>query len=107
MRSLYLCLPCSRLCQYILSFNNIQYYLFTVKNNELWTDNFYFVIAADSQFGCILPYEERDPKDWKKEMDKAICAVDKINNLTPKPQFVVVCGDLVNEMPQSKLNQNN
>lgn len=37
-------------------------------------------------------------------MDKAIYAVDKINKLTPKPQFVVVCGDLIDKMPNSKLN---
>ncbi|KAL5235309.1 hypothetical protein ACI65C_002719 [Semiaphis heraclei] len=69
------------------------------KNNHLWTENFYFVIAADSQFGYIKPPVQRDPKDWKIEMDKAIFAIDKINKLYPRPQFLVVCGDLINEMP--------
>jgi len=76
------------------------------KNNELWTENFYFVIAADSQFGYTWPYKERDPKDWKIETDRAICAVDKINNLNPRPQFVVICGDLVNEMPENDTELN-
>jgi len=57
------------------------------------------VIAADSQFGFIKPPVKRDPKDWKIEMDKAIIAIDKINNLSPRPQFLVVCGDLINEKP--------
>lgn len=47
---------------------------------------------------------ERNAKGWKLELNKAICAVDQINNLTPRPQFVVICGDFVNEMPNSKLN---
>lgn len=64
--------------------------------------NFYFVIGADSQFGYIWPHQERDSKDWEIEMNKAIYAIDKINNLCPRPQFVVICGDLINEMPQSK-----
>lgn len=45
---------------------------------------------------------ERNAKGWKLELNKAICAVDQINNLTPRPQFVVICGDFVNEMPNSK-----
>jgi len=76
-------------------------FLILVKNNQLWTENFYFVVAADPQFGYIKPPIERDSKDWKIEMDKAIFAIDKINNLSPRPQFLVVCGDLVNEMPCS------
>lgn len=74
---------------------------FLGRNNQLWTDNFYFVIGADSQFGYIWPREKRDPLDWKLEMDKSICAIDKINNLTPRPQFLVICGDLVDTMPNS------
>lgn len=81
--------------------NVIRVSIFLVKNNQLWTENFYFVVAADSQFGYTWPPVERDSKDWKIEMDKAVCAIDKINNLFPRPQFLVVCGDLVNEMPCS------
>jgi hypothetical protein len=39
-------------------------------------------------------------------MEKAICAVDKINNLTPRPQFVVICGDLINELSDGKQDFN-
>lgn len=72
----------------------------------MWTDNFYFVIGSDCQFGYIWPHKERDDKDWKIEMEKSICAIEKINNLSPRPQFVVICGDLVNEMPYRKLKFN-
>lgn len=54
----------------------------------------------------IWPRKQRDYTDWKIEMNKAICAVEKINNLSPRPQFVVICGDLVDAMPNSMLNFN-
>lgn len=75
---------------------------FVDKNSQSWAGNFSFVIGADVQLGYIWPHRERDAKDWKIEMDKAICAVDKINNLTPRPQFVVICGDLINELSEGK-----
>lgn len=78
--------------------------LILVKSNQSWTENFSFVIVADSQLGYIWPYMERDEKNWKIEMEKSILAVEKINNMSPRPQFLVVCGDLVNEMPYSKFN---
>lgn len=78
------------------------FYLLPVKNNQSWIGNFSFVIGADSQLGYIWPYKERDEKDWKIEMEKSILAVEKINNMSPRPQFLVICGDLVNEMPYSK-----
>lgn len=93
---------CPRNTLFIITYCIILYlFLILVKNNQLWTENFYFVIAADSQFGYTFPPIERDSTDWKIEMDKAIFAIDKINNLSPRPQFLVVCGDLVNEMPCS------
>lgn len=86
---------------HIVSYIIVYLFLILVKSNQLWTENFYFVIVADVQFGYIKPPVKRDSKDWKIEMDKAIFAIDKINNLSPRPQFLVVCGDLVNEMPYS------
>lgn len=79
-------------------------YLFLVKNNRLWMGNFSFVICADIRLDSVWPFIEHNTKDLKLQLNKAICAVHKINNITPRPQFVVICGDLVNEMPNSKLN---
>jgi len=36
-------------------------------------------------------------------MDRSIWAIDKVNNLSPRPQFLVICGDLVDAMPNSQL----
>lgn len=66
--------------------------------------NFNFVIGADIRLDSAWSCIEQNAKDWKLHLNKAIYAVDKINNLTPRPQFVVICGNLVNEMPNSKFN---
>jgi len=80
----------------------LKFCFFQVKNSRSWAGNFYFVIGADSQIGYIWPFRKRDPEDWKIEMDRSICAIDKVNNLSPRPQFLVICGDLVDSMPNSQ-----
>jgi hypothetical protein len=66
--------------------------------------SFNFVIGADTRLDSAWSCMEQNKKDWKLNLNKAIYAIDKINNLTPRPQFVVICGNFVNEMPNSKLN---
>lgn len=56
---------------------------------RLGPDSFFFVQMADTQFGFF-----NDNRDFKKEtvnFEKAVAAANRL-----KPQFVVVCGDLVN-----------
>lgn len=37
--------------------------------------------------------------DWTEETRLAKLAVEKVNQLEPKPRFFVICGDLTNEFP--------
>lgn len=53
-----------------------------------------FVQLADSQLGLL---NQND--DWRDESAMLELAVTKINKLEPKPSFVIVCGDLINEFP--------
>lgn len=36
---------------------------------------------------------------WEREMELCRIAVDKVNSMSPKPAFFIVCGDLVDAMP--------
>ena len=63
-----------------------------------WTGSFSFVQLADSQFGMLHKDET-----WEEEAALLRTAVDHINRLQPK--FVVVCGDLVNAMPDNQEKQ--
>jgi len=67
-----------------------------------WTDDFYFVQAADTQLGLMYnfgsdgsdgtPYPE---SRWEAEVELCRKSVDILNSLQPRPAFFVVCGDLV------------
>lgn len=54
-----------------------------------------FVICADSQLGITSLNLE-----WETELNYCRQAVEKINSLQPRPQFVTMCGDIV-DMEQS------
>uniref|UniRef100_A0A6G1SFZ4 Serine/threonine-protein phosphatase CPPED1 n=1 Tax=Aceria tosichella TaxID=561515 RepID=A0A6G1SFZ4_9ACAR len=65
-----------------------------------WSGPFYFVQAADTQFGLIDRYIKKlEPVRWDEETRLSELFVDKCNNLTPRPKFVVVCGDLTDADP--------
>jgi len=49
-----------------------------------------FVVCADTQLGSTSLNDE-----WETELEYSRLAVDRINNLTPRPKYVCVCGDLV------------
>ena len=36
---------------------------------------------------------------WEREIELCRIAVDKVNSMEPKPAFFIVCGDLVDAMP--------
>lgn len=40
---------------------------------------------------------------WKEEIQLTEAAVNQWNNMKPKPKFVVISGDLVNEFPSEKI----
>lgn len=65
-----------------------------------WKGPFFFIQAADTQFGMIESYLEKKPNpQWDKEIALTEKAVEAVNRMEPKPRFFVVCGDLVDAMP--------
>lgn len=74
------------------------------EKGSIWKGPFYFIQAADTQFGMIESYLEKKPNPrWDKEIyltKKAIAAVNKMN---PKPKFFIVCGDLIDALPSTSL----
>ncbi|KAF4532926.1 hypothetical protein B566_EDAN015638 [Ephemera danica] len=77
---------------------NRQHTSFNVEKE--WNGPFYFVQGADCQLGLIERYIERlENPGWKKEIALTKLAVEKINNLNPKPKFFVICGDLCDAFP--------
>ena len=67
-----------------------------------WQGDFTFVVAADTQFGFL---DDRDwggtgTGDWEEERMAADALVAYANSLSPVPRMLVVCGDLVHNMPQ-------
>ena len=65
-----------------------------------WQGDWQFVVMADVQLGML---NHRSPPDsgesWEEERAMALQCVREVNRLRPK--FVVVCGDLVDAMPET------
>ncbi|XP_050437584.1 serine/threonine-protein phosphatase CPPED1-like isoform X2 [Adelges cooleyi] len=70
-----------------------------VRDNQNWSSSYCFVVGSDPQFGYCTDCKPRPPTCWHQEMNRSMKAVEKINALRPRPQFVVICGDLVHAMP--------
>ncbi|XP_061823279.1 serine/threonine-protein phosphatase CPPED1 isoform X2 [Nerophis lumbriciformis] len=68
-----------------------------------WTGPFYFIQAADPQLGLMKAQREGDcdggGDEWTEEVDLTKQAVAAMNQLRPRPRFMVLCGDLVHAMP--------
>jgi 3',5'-cyclic AMP phosphodiesterase CpdA len=62
-----------------------------------WRGPFFFVQLADTQFGM---YDQ--DRSWQRETAQFELAIRHINRL--KPRFVVVCGDLVNQVPGGSMH---
>lgn len=59
-----------------------------------------FVVCADTQYGMI-----NFNKEWEKEMEYSRLAIDVINNLSPRPLFCCVCGDLVDMVASLNIDE--
>ncbi|KAK9506148.1 hypothetical protein O3M35_008136 [Rhynocoris fuscipes] len=79
-----------------------EYKTFSKEEEKKWTGPFYFVQGADTQFGLIARYIEhlKEPQ-WEKEKVLSRICVEKINKLSPKPKFFVICGDLCDALPDT------
>lgn len=70
--------------------------------DEKWNNDFYFVQGADCQFGMMASFEpdyKPETSKWDEEIRLANLAVQKVNQLNPKPRFFIICGDLTHQMP--------
>lgn len=76
------------------------YERFKEDEQKQWKGPFYFVQAADPQFGLIERYLEKKVNyTWEKEKVLSKLSVEKLNALNPKPKFFVICGDLCDATP--------
>ena len=84
-------------------------------SNVKWQSPFFFIQAADTQLGLIEHYGDgavgaKYPDvTWEREIELCEQSVDILNAMEPKPRFFIVCGDLVDAMPdqvKSKKNMN-
>lgn len=81
-----------------------KYLIFTHETESTWKDNFIFIQAADTQFGLIDNWAGNPVKTrtWNEEMRLTRQAIKHANEMTPRPRFFIVCGDLVDDMPNGE-----
>uniref|UniRef100_A0A7N8XJW2 Calcineurin-like phosphoesterase domain containing 1 n=1 Tax=Mastacembelus armatus TaxID=205130 RepID=A0A7N8XJW2_9TELE len=74
-----------------------------------WTGPFCFIQAADPQFGLMKAWRDGDcdggGDEWAEEVELTKQAVDAVNQLRPRPRFMVLCGDLVHAMPDTPFRE--
>ncbi|KAM8890590.1 serine/threonine-protein phosphatase CPPED1 isoform 2-T3 [Synchiropus picturatus] len=74
-----------------------------------WTGPFYFIQAADPQLGLMKAWREGDcdggGDEWAEEVQLTKQAVEAVNQLRPRPRFMVLCGDLVHAMPDTPFRE--
>lgn len=74
-----------------------------------WTGPFCFIQAADPQLGLMKAWREGDcdggGDEWAEEVELTKQAVVAVNQLRPRPRFMVLCGDLVHAMPDTSFRQ--
>ncbi|XP_037133580.1 serine/threonine-protein phosphatase CPPED1 [Syngnathus acus] len=74
-----------------------------------WTGPFYFIQAADPQLGLMKAWRQGDSKsggdEWAEEVELTKQTVEAMNQLRPRPRFMVLCGDLVHAMPETTFRE--
>ncbi|KAL1426978.1 hypothetical protein MTO96_003274 [Rhipicephalus appendiculatus] len=96
--------PATMSTEFKIRARNKSYEGLTKETEGQWKGPFFFIQAADTQFGMIESYLEKKPcPRWDKEIALTEKAVEAVNRMEPKPRFFVVCGDLVDAMPGDEL----
>ncbi|XP_028264276.1 serine/threonine-protein phosphatase CPPED1 [Parambassis ranga] len=74
-----------------------------------WTGPFCFIQAADPQLGLMKAWRIGDcdggGDEWDEEVELTKLTVEAVNQLRPRPKFMVLCGDLVHAMPDSQFRE--
>lgn len=74
------------------------------ESQKEWKEPFFFIQAADTQFGMQEKYVEGKSSNYGWEQEMAWCRqmIADVNAMWPKPKFLVVCGDILDAMPDSE-----
>jgi len=79
---------------------------FLLENNREWEQDFFFIQGADTQLGLMYNYgtngQDGTPypaSEWSSEIELCKKSVEIMNKMNPRPAFFIVCGDLVDAMP--------
>lgn len=76
---------------------------FNRKQEREWKGEFTFVQAADTQFGMQESYiEKKENFGWQQEIAWSRQLVNQVNNMEPRPRFLVICGDLLDAWPDTQ-----
>ncbi|XP_006637387.2 serine/threonine-protein phosphatase CPPED1 isoform X1 [Lepisosteus oculatus] len=82
---------------------NRTYAGFTQEEQGEWKGPFCFIQAADPQLGLMKAWSVGDcdggGDEWSEEVRLTRQAARAVSGLSPRPRFMVVCGDLVHAMP--------
>jgi len=70
---------------------------FLVETQSTWNKDFFFIQAADTQLGLMYNWRGNPYPDskWDEEIELCKASVEILNSMNPKPEFFIVCGDLV------------
>lgn len=80
-----------------------QFLPFFNEYEKQWAEPFFFIQAADTQYGMQEKYmEKKDPYGWEQEIVWSRQLVHDVNAMFPRPKFLVVCGDLLDAWPHTE-----
>ena len=90
----------------ILKGNNHELKSFNFSQNKNWQGSFNFIQMADTQFGLTEYFKTDDDSNWEIEIAYAKKCCNLINQMNPSPEFVIVCGDMINAYPGTNHRKN-
>lgn len=89
--------------QFLVLAQNRQFLPFYGEEERRWNEPFFFIQAADTQFGMQEKYlEQKAEYGWEREIAWSSQLVDDVNAMFPRPKFLVVCGDLLDAWPHTE-----
>ena len=77
---------------------------FLFDKNLNWQKSFTFIQMADTQLRLTEDFKTKNDKIWDIELDYTRKCIEFINNLDALPEFVIVCGDMINSF-SGKVNR--
>ncbi|CAL4143807.1 unnamed protein product [Meganyctiphanes norvegica] len=90
--------------EFVVSARGRKFLPFNSQDEKEWSDPFVFIQAADTQFGMQEHYVEGLATDygWDKEIAWSRQMISEVNAMSPRPKFMVVCGDLLDAWPHTE-----